>query len=168
MEWFNDTTLQLMIIAICGLAMWSKNTAAMMFAFLIIVHDQLFQEYAGEPSLSVLWTYTAAIFSFFSVVGCLYCMNGINDDTAYYLAGISAVTLTVNIWTLYSLYAYIPTEVLNPIFAAINVASILVIAVGGRRDRRRKNIYSNTLANSLAAKSRRVDDRIVFPKENRA
>ncbi len=137
MEWFNDTTLQIMIISICGLAMWSKNTSAMMFAFLIIVHDQLFQDYAGNPDLSIMWTYTAAIFSFFSVVGCLYCMNGINDDTAYYLAGISAITLIVNIWTLYSLYAYIPTEVLNPIFAAINVASILVIAVGGRRDRRR-------------------------------
>jgi len=165
MEWFNDTMLQLMLIFTCGLAMWSKNTAAMIFAFLVLVHDQLLQNYAGDSSLSVKWTYAAAIFSFFSVVGCLYYKNGVLDDTAYYLAGISTVTLGLNIYTLYLLFADDPTEGLNPLFAAINAVALLAIATGGKRDRRRKNIYGNTLAYRLAVKSRRVDDRVVLSEE---
>jgi hypothetical protein len=167
MDWFNETALQLMLIAICGLAMWSRNTAAMVYAFLAIAHDQLFQSYAGDASLSSRWAYSAAIFSFLSIAGCVYYRNGVYDDTAYFLAGISAITLALNIWTLYSLLTYIPTEVLNPVFAAINGASILVIAAGGRRDRRRTNIYRNTFAYRAAVKRRRVADTLVLSKETK-
>ena len=165
MEWFNDTTLQLMIAAIGCAALWSRNSSAWVYAFLILAHDRLFQELAGEAGTTTQWVYSAAIFSFFSVAGCLYCMDGINDDIGFNLAGISTVTLIVNIWTLDRLYVNGPTEVLNPIFAVINVASILVIAAGGRRDRRRKTIYNDTVSHSLGPKSRRVDDSSVLQKE---
>lgn len=156
----NDFTLQIMIILICGLAMWSRNAAAMVYAFLILAHDQLFHSYS-----SYIWAYSAGIFSFTSILGCLYYRNGLYDDTAYFLAWISAITLCVNIFTIYKLFNLSPTEGLNPVFAAVNAASIVAIVAGGRRDRRRRNIYRNTLAYRLVNQRRRMADSMALHEE---
>jgi len=151
MEWFNGNLLQILTVLIVFAAMWSRNTAALCYAFLIITHDYLFHSYAETDG--AIYSFSAGIFSAISIAACIRYRYGINDRVAYYLTWLSIGWMAANIATMYIWINYWPTEVLNPVFAIMNIISILVIFSGGKSEfNRTKLLYRHSMAFRLARK----------------
>jgi len=141
--------LWLLSAAICIFACWRKNPAAMWFGALIFLHDFLLGHLAESDPMA--WLVTGGISSTLSMAGCYYLRKGINDTIAFWLAGLSAICLFVNIICIVVWLQGYFMEGFNYVFAGILLTSIAVILKGDRgglgrsgRDRVGDHVYRLT------------------------
>lgn len=126
----SETYLWLLSAVIVIFAMWRKSPAAMWFGALVFGHGYFLGELVETDPLSYL--ITGGVFSTLSMAGCYYLRKGSDDSIAFWLAGISALCLSVNIVCIIVwLFGY-PMGGFNYVFAGILLTSILVILKGDR------------------------------------
>lgn len=128
-----DYHLIALTVIICGVAVCSRNTAAMWFAGLAAAHEILFRNFHGSGD-AVAWAFSAGMFSAMSLAACIYYRAGVNDNVAFYLAITSFVWILVNVLHIVLWVTYAEVVLLNPIFAILHMATIFTIVFGGGGD----------------------------------
>lgn len=102
----------------------------MWFGSMVLGHAFLLGSLAQSDPLTYM--ITGGVFSTLSMAGCYYLRKGTDDSIAFWLAGISALCLSVNIVCIVVwLFGY-PMGGFNYVFAGILLTSILVILKGDR------------------------------------
>lgn len=146
MDWINDTWLLIMLVCLCFAGMWRENYSAILYGGLALGH--VLFSYLIKAILYIdlpkdnpfVWLSTAMMVSGASAVGCRYLRNGIEDDIAFLLTGMSALCLFVNILCLNAWDAHFPMELFNPVFAMIILMSLAIVIMGEGGNGTRRNI----------------------------
>jgi len=126
----SETSLWILSFAICIFAMWRKNPAAMWFGFLVFGHGFLLGHLVESNPLD--WMITGGISSVLSMSGCYYLRKGVDDSIAFWLTGVSALCLLVNIVCIVVWLLGYPMGGFNYVFAGILLTSIAVILKGDK------------------------------------
>jgi len=119
----------LALVYIC-LAAWRNSVPAVLFGILMFSHAIFLGHLAKSDPMTYMAT--GGIFSTLAMAGCYFFRTSVNDVIAFRMAPVAAACLAVNIigiifWSFWS-----PMGGFNYVFAAILLASIVVILKGDK------------------------------------
>jgi len=115
---------------ICLLALWRRNPSAIWYSALVFGHGYFFGDLIDTDTLSYM--VTGGVFSTLSMSGCYYLRKDTEDSIAFWLTGVAALCLFVNILCITVWLLGYPMGGFNYVFAGILLTSILVILKGDR------------------------------------
>lgn len=137
-----DLILAVLVWLIFVVAIYRLSPVAFVYASLIYLHDYYFG-YLNTEEYFYIYTALAGGFSITSMFVCYHFRKNVNDNIAWWLYNISVLALFVNILTLYMAANSLDMKSLFPVFAAVNILSIIFIARGDNGHRHRNmDLYS--------------------------
>jgi len=126
----NEIYLTLLGLVFIALAGWRNSVPAVLFGLLMFGHAIFLGDLAQSDPMTYL--FTAGIASTLAMAGCYAFRTSLHDVIAFRMAAIGAACLLVNIIGIIFWLMDSPMGGFNYVFAAILLASIVVILKGGK------------------------------------
>lgn len=126
----SELHLTLMALVYICLAAWRNSVPAVLFGLLVFSHAIFLGKLVETDTL--IYMVTGGIFSTLAMAGCYGFRASVNDVIAFRMAAVAAACLLTNIMCIIVWSFWGPTEGFNYVFAAILLASIVVILKGDK------------------------------------